>query len=308
MASSSKRTRLTEREQQQLIDNFLEDIDGYENIDNISDGEQDEDVDEIIEDAIENAGGAGEIEATEDTEGEEPRKQKFRDLSEVLDESNYDHLPPKEKRTYTYATKEMEKNGKSIKWTTHKNMESEEDDSEEDEIEVDEEVDDEDGDGGEEPVAIPVPRRPPGKRRASNIVHDNPGPCADAKNLDKPIQFWSLFFTDEILQVILDFTNSSIERWTAVNQARLTHRDTYVKQLDLIELKAFIGLMYLRGASKKNLLSIVDVFTHKSSPDVFQATTSYRRFQFLCHFDDTLTRGERWKVDKYLNISTFEMR
>ena len=135
----------------------MEDIDGYENIDNISDGEQDEDVHEIIEDAIENAGGAGEIEATEDTEGEEPRKQTFKDLSKVLDESNYDHLPPQEKRTYTYATKEMEKNGKRIKWTTHKNMESEEDDSEEDEIEVDEEVADEDGDGGEEPVAIPVP-------------------------------------------------------------------------------------------------------------------------------------------------------
>ena len=108
---------------------------------------QDEDVNEIIEDAIENAGGAREIEATEDTKGEETRKQKFKDLSEML-----------EKRTYTYAMKEMEKNGKSIKWTTHKNMESEEDDSEEDEVEVDEEVDDEDGDGGEEPVAIPVPR------------------------------------------------------------------------------------------------------------------------------------------------------
>ena len=60
--------------------------------------------------------------------------------------------------------------------------------------------------------------------------------------------------------------------------------------------------MYLGDTNKKNLLSIVDVFTHKSCPDVFQETTPYRRFQFLCHFvsfDDALTPGERWKVDKY---------
>ena len=52
----------------------------------------------------------------------------------------------------------------------------------------------------------------------------------------------------------------------------------------------------------KNLLNVADVFYHRSAPDIFQATMTYRRFQFLCHFlsvDDALTRAERWKVDKY---------
>ena len=184
MASPSNRVRLTERDQQRLLDDFYAEIDDLENIDNFSGGEEDADVNEMIEDAIENEGGAGEIETAENTaEGEEPRKKKFKDLAEVLDESNYDHLPPQEKKTYTYAMKEMERKGKSVKWTTHKNMESNADSD-----------DDSDSDDEMENVTIPTLRRPPGKRRASNVVHDNPGPCADAIRMDTPIEFWSICF------------------------------------------------------------------------------------------------------------------
>ena len=218
MASSSKRTRLTEREQQTLLEDFLNNLDNpdapgnidpYEDVDNILDNEQDENVQEIIVDATENAN------ENEDTEGEEPRRQKFKNLSEVLDEANYDPLPPQPKRTYKYQTKEMEKKGLSTKWTTHKSMDNSE-------IEDDEEED----------VVVPVVRRrePPGKRRASNIVQEEPGPCAEAKGLEQPSEFWSLFFTDQILQVIVDFTNQSIERWITVNGDRITSKHTYVKK------------------------------------------------------------------------------
>ena len=168
MASSSKRTRLTEREQQTLLEDFLNNLDNpdapgnidpNEDVDNILDNEQDENIQEIIADATENAN------ENEDTEGEEPRKQKFKNLSEVLDEANYDPLPPQPKRTYKYQTTEMEKKELSTKWTTHESMDNSE-------IEDDEEED----------VVVPVVRRrqPPGKRRASNIVQEEPGPCAEA--------------------------------------------------------------------------------------------------------------------------------
>ena len=70
----------------------------------------------------------------------------------------------------------------------------------------------------------------------------------------------------------------------------------------MIELQAYIGLMYLRAANKKNLMSVEDLFMHESSPDHFQATMAYRRFYFLSHFlsfDNYTTRVDRYKEDKY---------
>ena len=72
--------------------------------------------------------------------------------------------------------------------------------------------------------------------------------------------------------------------------------------MDLTELRAFIGIFYLRGANKKNLSLARDVFCHETSPEIFQATMGYHRYYFLVSFisfDDRATRAERFKSDKY---------
>ena len=83
---------------------------------------------------------------------------------------------------------------------------------------------------------------------------------------------------------------------------KFTDKDTHVRCTDTIELMAYIGLLFIRAASKKNLMKVKDVFTHKSSPDLFQACMSYRCFYFLGSFvssDDFKTRKERFLKDKF---------
>ena len=115
------------------------------------------------------------------------------------------------------------------------------------------------------------------------------------------VGMWEQFYTDGILTVILDYTNKNIDRYILLSNDRIDSQNyTYVKRLDMIELRAYIGLMVF--ANKKNLMSVEDLFMHESSPDHFQATMAYRRFYFLSHFlsfDNYTTRVDRYKEDKY---------
>ena len=68
------------------------------------------------------------------------------------------------------------------------------------------------------------------------------------------------------------------------------------------EIRALIGLFYLRGVLDQNLHSVKDLFYLNSSCDVFAATMNYMRFYFLCQmvqFDDKETRVERWRMDLF---------
>ena len=145
----------------------------------------------------------------------------------------------------------------------------------------------------------PVRRRqPPGKRRAENISKTTPGSSALAKNISNELDSWTFFFTDDILGLILTYTNASILRYISDNSDKINkEKDTHVRALDMMELKAIIGLMYLRGAMHRNLSDIMDAFTHESAPDIFQATMSYRRYRFIgqfLSFDHSVTRPGRY--------------
>ena len=68
-----------------------------------------------------------------------------------------------------------------------------------------------------------------------------------------------------------------------------------------MEMRAYIGILYLRAAMK-NLRSTEEIFLHESSPDIFQATVSYKRYYFLIRltsFADASMRADRFKIDKY---------
>ena len=70
----------------------------------------------------------------------------------------------------------------------------------------------------------------------------------------------------------------------------------------MLELKAIIGLMYLRGALHRNLSDILDVFMHESAPDIFQATMSYRCYRFIrqfLSFDRSVTQPDRYQNEKF---------
>lgn len=147
-------------------------------------------------------------------------------------------------------------------------------------------------------------RKHPGNRQvrtsADNIIKFLPGVKANAREKKSGIDIWSLFFTDDILQVIVENTNIYIGM-TNFNPSNRTARPT-----DIIELKALIGLLYISSMSKNNRVNAADLFrTNGTSMEIFRLTMSLQRFKFLLRhirFDNKTTREERQRHDKLAPI------
>ena len=58
-----------------------------------------------------------------------------------------------------------------------------------------------------------------------------------------------------------------------------------------MDIRAFLGILYLRSALRVNLMSISTIWHHESSNDLFIS-------RFIT-FDDKASRAERWKTDKF---------
>ena len=73
--------------------------------------------------------------------------------------------------------------------------------------------------------------------------------------------------------------------------------------IDMVELKAFFGILYLLGVSKGNHESIRNLWSDAPmARPIFKATMSVNRFESIrCHlrFDSMDTREERRALDKF---------
>ena len=79
------------------------------------------------------------------------------------------------------------------------------------------------------------------------------------------------------------------------NDANYFHKNKHCKLLDIVELKAFFGLLYLWASLKSNLSLADIIWYHESSNDLFAATMSMKCFQFnsrFIEFDVGETRKE----------------
>ena len=88
----------------------------------------------------------------------------------------------------------------------------------------------------------------------------------------------------------------------------MTHHKTECKPIGITEIKAFLGIMYIRASLNLNLMAAGTIFNHESITSLFQTTMSCKRFSFLCRFiefDDLETRPQRWKEDKFACIREF---
>nr|XP_022906087.1 piggyBac transposable element-derived protein 4-like [Onthophagus taurus] len=147
-------------------------------------------------------------------------------------------------------------------------------------------------------------RKHPGNKqvrtRADNIIKVLPGVKKNAKGIKSPLEIWSLFFPDNILNVIVENTNIFIGMGNYDTSNR-TARPT-----DIIELKALFGLLYISAMSKNNHVNAADLFrTNGTSMEIFRLTMSVQRFKFLLRyirFDDKGTREERQRHDKLAPI------
>lgn len=118
------------------------------------------------------------------------------------------------------------------------------------------------------------------------------------------VSIWNKLFDEEILQQILTWTNAriSIYRCKFIRQ----HRPE-VNDLDMIELKAFIGLLYYSAVLKSNHEDTRYLFASDGTGcEIFRCVMSETRFLvlLLClRFDDPEDRNQRIKTDKLAAVS-----
>ncbi|XP_050526600.1 uncharacterized protein LOC126897224, partial [Daktulosphaira vitifoliae] len=128
-----------------------------------------------------------------------------------------------------------------------------------------------------------------------NIITHVSGVIGEAKTNKPqlPIDAWYLFLDNEILQIVLDKTNDKITELSV----KYGKTATFVNHLDMVEFKAFIGLLFLSGVFKSNHEDVRSLFaTDGTGRDIFRATMSLKRFLFIItalRFDDPSTRNER---------------
>lgn len=136
---------------------------------------------------------------------------------------------------------------------------------------------------------------------SKNIVLHLPGPKGRAKDTKNLKEIWQLFFTDEILDIIVDSTNREIE----LRKLKYTTEQRYLQEINKTELMALFGLLYFAGVLKDAHLSLDDMWSEKFGVAIFRYTMTKNRFEFLLNclrFDDKTTRAERKAGDKFAPI------
>ncbi|CAK1592576.1 unnamed protein product [Parnassius mnemosyne] len=119
-----------------------------------------------------------------------------------------------------------------------------------------------------------------------------------------PFSIWNKLFDDEMLHQILTWTNAKIyiykTKFARSNRPELN-------DLDLVELKAFIGLLFYSAVLKSNHEDTSYLFALDGTGcEIFRCTKSETRFLILLlclRFDDPNERDEKKKTDKLAAIS-----
>lgn len=127
-----------------------------------------------------------------------------------------------------------------------------------------------------------------GRRDASNVFHRRPGPKPSACK-DSVLQTWQLFFTDQLLRKILHYSQQK------ANELGI---DT---ALTLVQLKAFIGILYFRGLNNDNKVPVDELWKEESHA-FYRASMSRSLFKTwlrVIRFDESTGRRERAGSDTF---------
>lgn len=141
-----------------------------------------------------------------------------------------------------------------------------------------------------------------GRTRSHNIVFVPPGPKGIARQKTSPADCMSLFLDNNIIDLIIKYTNIKIDhmkaKYVRERDAKLTHG---------IEIKGFIGILLMAGVLKISRSNTSQIFEHvkHTGVDAIYLTMSEQRFKFLLRalrFDDIRDREDRAKIDKLAPI------
>lgn len=133
-----------------------------------------------------------------------------------------------------------------------------------------------------------------------NIVQEREGIKPAYRNelnaSSSPLDIWQHFFTDEMLEKIVHYTNVKIREIRPNYQI-----STCVQDLDLMELKAFIGFLFYTAIFKENHEHYTSWYcTDGTGREIYRCIMSKNRFEVLLktlRFDDSATRSVRREND-----------
>ena len=197
------------------------------------------------------------------------RKQISSDLEKVLNLDNYDPLPVQEYSKFDYS---ISSNSFQVEWDAVRENN----------------------------------QRNSGRLLKRNIFQNKPGPRNATRFVADPKESFSLFIPDSLIDSVLKLTNNRIS--TFHKQFPELAQVAANRLIDLDELKAYFGILYLRAALKQNLRDSYSIWYHESSCSIFPVTMSLNRFSFITRFlqfDDRSTREERKKYDNFACFRDF---
>ena len=95
-----------------------------------------------------------------------------------------------------------------------------------------------------------------------------------------------MFINDEMLNNIVENTNIVFETFLAGKQDMIDDSDKYsfYKKVDLIDIKAFLGLLYLRAHLKLNMFDREIIWHYEMANNFFEAMMSLNCFIFISRF------------------------
>ncbi|XP_073401078.1 uncharacterized protein [Dendrobates tinctorius] len=135
------------------------------------------------------------------------------------------------------------------------------------------------------------------RRESHNIITHLPGVIGSARKAKTAVEFWSNLITDSMLETIVRFTNQYID---TIKEQFSRERD--ITNTDVIELKAFIGLLYLAGAFRANRQSLEELWgTDGDGIEKFSLVMNLKRFKVLIRclrFDDLLLQLKPLKMSR----------
>ena len=137
------------------------------------------------------------------------------------------------------------------------------------------------------------------RQRPQNIIKNPAGIKPEYREKVEPLDAWSVFVNDDLIQMIVTCTNQSIKQ--SLSKCKQSASDKNVAHLyetNEREMKAFIGLWYIRGLLNWNNNDITFTYSQIYGNKIFSATMSIKRFCFLCvnlRFDDISSRNTRFQ-------------
>ena len=134
-----------------------------------------------------------------------------------------------------------------------------------------------------------------GRTQSQNILREIPGPTAHAKrNIvdDSPVTAFNLLIDEPLLRNIQIATQAEAHRQLGNDEWSMS----------LVELNAFIAILYARGAFGANTLAAKDLWNKKWGPPFFASVMGRNRFLDIMRylrFDVKSTRSVRLQTDKF---------